>query len=31
MYLTLTIGDDTPRADDKLNAYLKQYYGMSPP
>jgi alkanesulfonate monooxygenase SsuD/methylene tetrahydromethanopterin reductase-like flavin-dependent oxidoreductase (luciferase family) len=30
MYLTLSIGDDTQRADDQLNAYLKEYYGVDP-
>jgi alkanesulfonate monooxygenase SsuD/methylene tetrahydromethanopterin reductase-like flavin-dependent oxidoreductase (luciferase family) len=30
MYLTLSIGNDTQKADDKLNAYLKEYYGVDP-
>ncbi|MPZ30518.1 MAG: LLM class flavin-dependent oxidoreductase [Rhodospirillales bacterium] len=30
MYMTLSIDDDAKRADDKLNAYLKEYYGVDP-
>src|SRR5476651_2187686 len=30
MYLTLAIDDDAAHADAKLNAYLRQYYGMPP-
>jgi alkanesulfonate monooxygenase SsuD/methylene tetrahydromethanopterin reductase-like flavin-dependent oxidoreductase (luciferase family) len=30
MYLTLAIDDDAKRADDRLNAYLQQYYGVDP-
>ncbi|MBM3649045.1 MAG: LLM class flavin-dependent oxidoreductase [Alphaproteobacteria bacterium] len=30
MYVTFSIDDDTRRADDKLNAYLKEYYGVDP-
>jgi hypothetical protein len=30
MYCTLSIDDNVQRADDKLNAYLPQYYGVDP-
>ena len=30
MYCTLSIDDNVKRADDKLNAYLKEYYGVDP-
>ena len=30
IYLTLSVDDDTRRADDKLNAYLRDYYGVDP-
>ena len=30
IYLTLSVDDDAKRADDKLNAYLKTYYGVDP-
>ena len=30
MYMTLSIDDDAKRADAKLNAYLKEYYGVDP-
>ena len=29
-YLTLSIDDDAGHADERLNAYLKSYYGMDP-
>jgi len=30
MYMTLSIDDNAQRADEKLNAYLKEYYGADP-
>ena len=30
MYLTLSIDDDAPRAEARINAYLEQYYGQRP-
>ena len=30
VYFTLSIDDDAQRADDRLNAYLRQYYGADP-
>ncbi|CAN5923167.1 LLM class flavin-dependent oxidoreductase [soil metagenome] len=30
MYVTLSVDDNVRRAEDKLNAYLQQYYGVDP-
>ena len=30
MYLTLSIDDDGPRAEARIDAYLEQYYGQRP-